>query len=65
MDDDLLTSAREVSGERAIKATVRMALELLVSPRQSSEQDLWEWWSELGDVLADLQDDAVMRAAWS
>lgn len=65
MDDDLLNAAQAVAGERTIKGTVKMALELLVSEQQRTERDLHERWSELGDALADLQDDDVMGRAWS
>lgn len=65
MDDDLLIAAQAVAGERTIKGTVRKALESLVSEQQRTEHDLHERWRELGDVLADLQDDDVMGPAWS
>lgn len=65
MDDDLLTAAQAIAGERTIKGTVNKALELLVSQQQHSEHELHERWRELGDVLVDLQDDGVMGRAWS
>ncbi len=65
MDDALLSSAQAAAGERTIKGTVKKALETLISQQQRTEDDLHERWSELGDVLADLQDDEVMRRAWS
>lgn len=65
MDDDLLNAAQAVAGERTIKGTVKKALELLVSEQHRTERDLYERWHELGDALADLQDDDVMGRAWS
>jgi len=65
MDDDLLNAAQAVAGERTIKGTVKKALELLVSEQQRTERELYERWLELGDALADLQDDDVMGRAWS
>lgn len=65
LDDELLSAAQAVAGERTIKGTVKKALELLVSQQLRTEHDLHERWSELGDVLADLQADDVMGGAWS
>lgn len=64
LDEQLLSAARAAAGEQTIKGTVNKALELLVSQQRLSEQDLRRRWSTLGDVLADLADDDVMRGAW-
>lgn len=65
VDDELLQAAQRISGENTIKGTVRRALELLVSQGSQRESELRRRWEGLGDALADLQDDEVMRRAWS
>ncbi len=65
MDDELLRAAQSVSGESTIKGTVQRALELLVSQNACREAELRERWASLGDSMADLQDEDVMRRAWS
>ncbi|MGH3914624.1 MAG: type II toxin-antitoxin system VapB family antitoxin [Pseudonocardiaceae bacterium] len=65
MDDELLGAAQRISGESTIKGTVQRALEMLVAGGLRSEAELRGRWAELGAGLADLQDDAVMRQAWS
>ncbi len=65
MDDELLQAAQSVSGESTIKGTVQRALELLVSQNARREAELRERWASLGDSMADLQDEDVMRRAWS
>lgn len=65
VDDELLIAAQRISGENTIKGTVQRALELLVSQGGQREAELQRRWEGLGDALADLQDDAVMRQAWS
>ena len=65
VDDELLLAAQRFSGEDTIKGTVQRALELLVSQASRRESELRRRWEDMGDALADLQDDAVMRQAWS
>lgn len=65
VDDELLVAAQRISGENTIKGTVQRALELLVSRGSQREAELRRRWEGLGDALADLEDDAVMRQAWS
>lgn len=65
VDDDLLIAAQRASGDTTIKATVHRALELLVAQHRRREVELRDRWTELGDSLADLQDQDVMRRAWS
>lgn len=65
MDDELLVAAQRASGESTIKGTVQRALEILVAESLRSEAELRERWASLGAGLADLQDDTVMRQAWS
>ena len=65
VDDDLLSAAQSASGEPTIKATVHRALLLLVTENRRREADLRQRWAALGDSLADLDDDEVMRRAWS
>lgn len=65
IDDELLVAAQRTSGESTIKGTVQRALEMLVAEGLRSEAELRERWTNLGTSLADLQDDAVMRQAWS
>lgn len=64
IDDDLLDAAKAAAGERTIKATVHRALELLVDQNRRREAGLRQRWADLGDSMADLQDDAVMDRAW-
>lgn len=65
VDDDLLIAAQRASGDTTIKSTVHRALELLVAQHRRKEAELRDRWTELGDSLADLQDQDVMRRAWS
>lgn len=65
VDDDLLSAAQQAAGEKTIKVTVRRALELLVAQSGRREDDLRRRWADLGDGLADPQDEDVMRRAWS
>ncbi|MGH3815203.1 MAG: type II toxin-antitoxin system VapB family antitoxin [Pseudonocardiaceae bacterium] len=65
VDDELLVAAQRISGENTIKGTVQRALELLISHGSQRETELRRRWEGMGDALADLQDDAVMRQAWS
>lgn len=63
--DELLVAALRASGESTIKGTVLGAPEMLVAESLRSAAELRERWASLGVSLADLQDDAVMRQAWS
>lgn len=65
VDDELLVAAQRISGESTIKGTVQRGLELLISQGSQRETELRRRWEGMGDALADLQDDAVMRQAWS
>lgn len=65
IDDELLASAQEAAGQDSIKGTVTEALNRLVAQQHRREQYLRESWAQLGDALADLEDDDVMRRAWS
>ncbi|MGH3569612.1 MAG: hypothetical protein ACRDRH_27090 [Pseudonocardia sp.] len=63
--DDLLIAAQGASGGAMIKLTVHRSLELLVAQHRRKEAELRDRWIDLGDSLADLQDQDVMRRAWS
>lgn len=65
VDDELLVAAQRISGENTIRGTVQRALELLISQSSQREAELRRRWEDLGDALADLQDDAVRHQAWS
>lgn len=65
IDDDLLIAAQRVSGESTIKQTVHRALEALVAQHRAREAEIRRQWAELGDALDDLQNEDVMRRAWS
>lgn len=65
VDDDLLDAAQLASGEATIKGTVHRALELLVTENRRREEELRTRWADLGDSVADLQDDKIMSRAWS
>ncbi|MGQ0573184.1 MAG: type II toxin-antitoxin system VapB family antitoxin [Pseudonocardia sp.] len=65
IDDDLLSAAQRTSGATTIKQTVHRALELLVAQHRAQEVEIRRDWAELGDALGDLQDEDVMRRAWS
>jgi Arc/MetJ family transcription regulator len=65
VDDELLNAAQSASGEPTIKATVHRALLLLLTENRRREAELRERWATLGDSLADLDDEDVMRQAWS
>jgi Arc/MetJ family transcription regulator len=65
IDDELLAAAQHAAGQDSIKGTVTEALNRLVEQQRRREQHLRDSWAQLGDALADLQDDDVMRQAWS
>lgn len=65
IDDDLLAAAQEATGQDSIKGTVTEALDRLVAQQRRREEDLRASWADLGDALLDLQDDDVMRRAWT
>ena len=65
IDDELLVAAQEAAGQDSIKGTVTEALNRLVEQQRRREQHLRESWAQLGEALVDLQDDDVMRRAWS
>lgn len=65
IDDDLLAAAQEAAGQDSIKGTVTEALDRLVAQQRRREEDLRASWADLGDALLDLQDDDVMRRAWT
>lgn len=65
IDDALLAAAQEAAGQDSIKGTVTEALDRLVAQQRRREEHLRASWADLGEVLADLQDDEVMREAWA
>lgn len=65
IDDELLAAAQEAAGQDSIKGTVTEALDRLVAQQRRREEHLRASWADLGEALADLQDDEVMREAWA
>ncbi len=65
IDDELLVAAKDAAGQETIKGTVTAALQRLVAEHRRREQTTRDRWDGLGDALADLQDEDLMRRAWS
>lgn len=53
------------SGGTGIRQTVHQALELPAAQRSRCEAEIRRDWATLGDIMDDLQDQNVMRQAWS
>lgn len=65
IDDGLLAAAQEAAGQDSIKGTVTEALDRMVAQQRRREEHLRATWADLGDGLADLQDEEVMGEAWA
>lgn len=65
IDDGLLAAAQDAAGQDSIKGTVTEALDRLVAQQRRREERLRASWADLGDGLADLQDEEVMGEAWA
>jgi hypothetical protein len=48
-----------------VALSVTEALDRLVAQQRRSEEHLRATWTNLDEVLVDLQDDEVMRQAWA
>lgn len=66
LDDQLVEHAQEVSGQPTLKATVSLALEMLVTEHSRREASLRAQWATLDEsLLANLHDPDIERQAWS
>lgn len=65
IDDGLLAAAQDAAGQDSIKGTVTEALDRLVAQQRRREERLRASWADLGDGLADLQDEEVVGEAWA